>query len=514
MKQAEDFRQDYGMADEAFCRCIRETLLDLERKEARPVRKIRWSAAIALALAMLACTAAVAAVVSGWGMMDMVNVEGLNIEPEETHGVVLTEVEQVSGENDYASLTIREAVYDGVCAYIVMDLVPKEENVLMVPEWLDPDRDAISLMDCSNGSNVTIAEWAAEKGFERILQFNGLGGYAFHVNENGSVTLMEVRRHEIIAPAEELLQTTYRGRAAVSLNWYQEPEKPNKNIDVPFVLPNSGGTVKRYVSENATDFHGLMDAQVKLEIIKTGFTNYAVIRSVGKDFEYITVKDGEYLHTDYTFVLIDSNNHAIPDGAVHYSVNADEEILSTVKLDEVPQKLQVRLVKSTFGEEQRYDGVYLTKLHSKGEVIETFSMGDAIEYQFNSTMIARDYALKEYFVRREATLAEPVAFEGAGVVLERMRLSTYAWQTTYEISLSVQPHKSTKKGMVYKQVRFEIVDDEGNVISNSQGMGSVNMYKGTLPFSSLPDSLRVRIKVYDKNGMTEYGPVSVQLTKE
>lgn len=514
MKRAEEFREDFGMADEAFCRCVSKTLRELEQKGAKPMRKIKWSAAIALAIVLLASTVGVAAVMTQWGIMDLVNVDGLNIEPEETAGVVQTEVKQICGENDYASLTIREAVYDGVYAYIVMDLVPKEENVLMVPAWMDPETDTITCLDTGIRSNATIAEWAAENGFERILQFNGLGGIGFRVNENGSVTLMEVRRHEIRATPEELLQATYQGLAKVSLSWYKEPISPYKDIEVPFVLPNSGGVVKRYSSENTSDFHGLLDAKVKLEIIRTDFTNYVVIKNNWGNFEYYTNKGGESLYTHYSFEMIDNEGNVFPAGAVRYSMNGFKEMISTVKIDEVPEKIQIRLRKEVTGEEQIGDAVFATKLYSEEKFVETFTMGEVTEYRFDSTTIAEEYMLKEYFTHQYAVLAEPVAFEEAGVVLEKLKLTTYAWQTTYEANLSVQPVKSTKKGLVYKQVRLDILDDKGNVISDFRGAGSVYTNQGTLPVSTLPDTLQVKINVFDKNGKNEYGPVTIQLVKE
>ena len=64
MKSAEDFRKEFGTAEESFRHCVRQTLTELECKEVKPVKK-KISVGLVLAAAIMLLTVGAVAAASG-----------------------------------------------------------------------------------------------------------------------------------------------------------------------------------------------------------------------------------------------------------------------------------------------------------------------------------------------------------------------------------------------------------------------------------------------------------------
>ena len=121
-----DFRKAFGKPDAAFVSTVENTLRRLREEEERPVkRKLRFSAAIAIA-ACLILTAVAFAAANHWGLFDFLDHKpgGSGVLPEAAD-IVATDPPQEGGAGELASFKLREAVYDG--EYIYMDN-PKGEG--------------------------------------------------------------------------------------------------------------------------------------------------------------------------------------------------------------------------------------------------------------------------------------------------------------------------------------------------------------------------------------------------
>lgn len=511
MKTGKDFREVFPQMDDGFRDAVLQGLANTE-KEREPMKKKISVGAVLLAAIVMMAAVGVAAVVGRWSLLDMVMVEGLNIQPEETQQVIMTEVVQRMDENECATLVIREAVFDGIYAYLVADITPKDPQVLMVPEWLDPEKDFINRLDNRITEEMTIVQWAKEHGFEKLLLFNGVGGTGYQMNKDGGATVLEVRNSEPRMPMDASVKETYHGELIASLRWYRDPLSSIEDVKAPFVIPNSSSTVQVTTSINTSDFGGLIDQPVQLQIVQTDFTDYMILRSVGEDFG---TKVGPNIDLSYSGELLDVNGGSLMMGAIGGSRFGSREMLRTVNIVEVSDQMSVRLKKSLYEHKLSEDNqVIAIEELSREEKIETFDMGETVELHFDKEKITQRSMLDEYFNRKSVVLAEPVVFEEAGITLEMLRVNSYAWDADYELDYSVQPVESEKKKTVYKQARFDILDPYGNLISTPKGVGTIHMAKGSLAVSTIPDTLDIMLTVFDAKGMTKYGPVTVQLIKE
>ena len=153
-----DFRAAFGKPDADFVSRVQYTLRRLREEEERPVkRKLRLSAAIAVAACLILATAAFAAV-SHWGLFDFLDQgRGSGALPEAAE-IVATDPPQEGGEGELASFRLREAVYDGEYVYMVVDATPADGILLLGPGLLPPD--AMRDLTKEDSDAMTIGEYA------------------------------------------------------------------------------------------------------------------------------------------------------------------------------------------------------------------------------------------------------------------------------------------------------------------------------------------------------------------
>ena len=153
-----DFRAAFGKPDADFVSCVQYTLRRLREEEERPMkRKLRLSAAIAVAACLILATAAFAAV-SHWGLFDFLNQGGDSGALPEAAEIVATDPPQQGGEGELASFKLREAVYDGEYVYMVVDATPADGILLLGPGLLPPD--AMRDLTKEDSDAMTIGEYA------------------------------------------------------------------------------------------------------------------------------------------------------------------------------------------------------------------------------------------------------------------------------------------------------------------------------------------------------------------
>ena len=153
-----DFRKAFGKPDAAFVSTVENTLRRLREEEERPVkRKLRLSAAIAVA-ACLILTAAAFAAATHWGLFDFLN-QGQDdgVLPEAAE-IVVTAPPQEGGQGDLATFRLREAVYDGEYAYMIVDVTPREGLLLYGPSY--GPNDLMSDLTGDDSIPMTIGEYA------------------------------------------------------------------------------------------------------------------------------------------------------------------------------------------------------------------------------------------------------------------------------------------------------------------------------------------------------------------
>ena len=153
-----DFRAAFGKPDADFVSRVQYTLRRLREEEERPVkRKLRLSAAIAVAACLIVATAAFAAA-SQWGLFDFLDQGGDSGTLPEAAEIVATDPPQEGGAGKLASFKLREAVYDGEYVYMVVDATPADGMLLLGPDMLPPD--AMRDLTKEDSDAMTIGEYA------------------------------------------------------------------------------------------------------------------------------------------------------------------------------------------------------------------------------------------------------------------------------------------------------------------------------------------------------------------
>ena len=153
-----DFRAAFGKPDADFVSCVQYTLRRLREEEERPMkRKLRLSAAIAVAACLILATAAFAAV-SHWGLFDFLDQRGDSGALPEAAEIVATDPPQEGGAGELASFRLRETVYDGEYVYMVVDATPADGILLLGPGLLPPD--AMRDLTKEDSDAMTIGEYA------------------------------------------------------------------------------------------------------------------------------------------------------------------------------------------------------------------------------------------------------------------------------------------------------------------------------------------------------------------
>ena len=163
MKTSEDFREAFPPMDEGFRRAVLHAL-DETGKERMMVKKIRVSVLIAAVIVLLAAVALAAG--KTLGVFDFMGHHGTPLPQAEQQ--LQTGMVQEGGELDDMTVTLREAVCDGRYAYLVFDMKPKG-NVLLVGEGMLPQDPAWNLSQ-DLPEDKTIAQWARENHYDRIIE--------------------------------------------------------------------------------------------------------------------------------------------------------------------------------------------------------------------------------------------------------------------------------------------------------------------------------------------------------
>ena len=120
----------FGEVPESFSRRVHDTVDRLERQESapRPAFRLRPVAGLALALCLLAGTAAA---LSGLGVLDTLGRELRAYLQPEAKELVQSSVFQAASQPRHATFTVEEAVHDGRQMYLSVRVHPESDALLM-----------------------------------------------------------------------------------------------------------------------------------------------------------------------------------------------------------------------------------------------------------------------------------------------------------------------------------------------------------------------------------------------
>ena len=154
---------DVRLPDEAVRR------IRMAVKEEKPVKK-KMNVALALVMAMLLLASV--AVAAGMGMLDFLSWKmGQSVLPG-AEEIVLSDVTR--GETEHVTYVVKQAVYDGRSVSLMVEMRPKDEGTLLLPEAWDIDLPYGALAYDTEAEMMadprTIAEYAADNGYTRIIE--------------------------------------------------------------------------------------------------------------------------------------------------------------------------------------------------------------------------------------------------------------------------------------------------------------------------------------------------------
>ncbi|MDD6050035.1 MAG: hypothetical protein PUC00_01985, partial [Clostridiales bacterium] len=127
---------------------------------------------IGIVLALVLALTASVGIAAELGMFDYLSRKfGQDVLPGANN---LIREDMASGENDYATYHIKQAVYDGKSVSLFTEIRPKDEHTLLLNEGWDMDMPYAALAEATEeavlADSRSIAEYAAENGMTHIVE--------------------------------------------------------------------------------------------------------------------------------------------------------------------------------------------------------------------------------------------------------------------------------------------------------------------------------------------------------
>lgn len=168
MIHADDFKQALGSADLDFERRVTQTLTELQQnEEVQPMRKVKMGAVIAIALALIAAVALAATAQTGlWDFLALRGQED-RVLPEAQS--LVQPGNGARAATGLAAITLTEGVYDGHNAYLVFEVKPLADDILLLAGDSVPSDPAASLTGKKELGETTVADWAHALGRDRVV---------------------------------------------------------------------------------------------------------------------------------------------------------------------------------------------------------------------------------------------------------------------------------------------------------------------------------------------------------
>lgn len=194
MRTGEDFRREFPKPEEGFRQAVDNALAGLVEERRWHIHKL-GTAVVLTVLALMISGVAVAATIERWGVQEFIERSKRANLSEAAAGVLAADFEDVVIEAEWATLTVTEAVYDGMAIYMAVDAVPKHTGDMAIPAPVGHGGMA-DYYGKSYPSDVSIEAYAAQLGYEHVLALicecdeATTHIYDSVMNEDGSFTIM------------------------------------------------------------------------------------------------------------------------------------------------------------------------------------------------------------------------------------------------------------------------------------------------------------------------------------
>ena len=315
----------FGSADRAFENNVYRTLDRLETGNARRVRKIGFKAAIALAAAVIMISTTVLAATNTWGIMSFLSSRTQASMPEGAADVIQTNIPQQGGDivlieadnegepaqTGDVSFKVREAVFDGVDVYAVVEVKASNDDILLLGVDSMPQYPIQELGPRFANETGTIAEYALANGKTMARMSMGDRGmifdtFDFVTEEDGTLVYMLKGRYMEAAP-ELGIQLRCLVLPVIEVDdGYGIDEPRIQETELAFTLERTGQ------SAVAVSTEAQVYAECGVRIDKITLTSGTM--SIGTKIEYTVVDPVKYSKTDsgIWFHFLDENGEHLP----------------------------------------------------------------------------------------------------------------------------------------------------------------------------------------------------------
>jgi hypothetical protein len=308
----------FGKADDGFVSNVYHTLaaiqINSDREERKTVKRksFRLAAVIAVICVLFAGTAL--ALTNTWGILDFISGRTNNVEVlPEAAGIVQTDVPQSGGQTDLVAFTVRQAIFDGQNAYIVVDVKPSSSEYLLLGPDANSSDPVGNLGPLFADKTGTIADYARENNKKLVHTSVGIEGVNqsmdFLVEEDYTLVYMissgiadassklDLKLNCVAAPfiskdGEELIDTLNMKRTALSVSVENTGTKDTETSTAPAAFSDCG-----------------------VQVDKVTLTGSAM--SIYTEIEFTVTDKEKFAETDggLWFEFLDSKGERIPSGA-------------------------------------------------------------------------------------------------------------------------------------------------------------------------------------------------------
>ncbi|MBQ8555517.1 MAG: hypothetical protein IJ438_06520 [Clostridia bacterium] len=339
MKTGEDFRREFPDMEAGFRQAAAEALQSLPEANRSAWSKPRMALLLAVVF-VLSAAVGMAAAAGRWGVLDFIHANPKTNPGMQTSAALANGFTPKTLDTPCAAFTITEAVYDGMATYILVEAVPKNEGIMIVPGYLHDGAQACSYSK-SYPADMTIDEYAAQQGYSGIIPvlFGGSEISAhvydsFH-NEDGTFSIM----------IWSFVRPEYRFLDALPLHF-----SVSVYDDAPrgcsLTIPVSGAVQRVRSGEGESVVLSSAGIEINgVELIKTTMTTYCLM-----DYDIIDLARQRVYAMYRPIRILDDVGAAIPRGANplyiriganHQGMGDQLQYISTRQIDSLPDHITI-----------------------------------------------------------------------------------------------------------------------------------------------------------------------------
>ena len=309
MKTGEDFRREFPAAEHGFEQAVQQALTGLPEKAYGRDHKLRTALLLAAVL-ILAATAGIAATVERWGISDFTEQSRYANLSDKAAEVVAADFEDQLLDTPYGTVTITEAIYDGMAVYLLMEVSPQLEGCMILPYTIMEGMQASSF-GSGYPSDQSIQEYARTLGYSKLMSFENRSTettanyYDSKINEDGTFSLM---MWAYVRPEYRMQETL---EMHFQVNAFNEAAEVLGCFETAFML-TLVGEVQRASSAlgDTAEFASMGVNVTKVEAIHTPMTTYILVHCDIAD----SIRYNEYRKYG-TIRFLNGEDEMIPKGA-------------------------------------------------------------------------------------------------------------------------------------------------------------------------------------------------------